>query len=611
MRRLLLVSTAFFVSHTAHATQMIDPVVVTASRIAQPLSTVGSSITVLDGAALERQGVTQVIDALKTVPGLSFSRSGGAGAVTTARIRGAESSQVIVMIDGVVVNDPTNTSGFFDFNDLHLHNVERIEILRGPQSAIYGGNAVGGVIQIFTRRGEGPARVSVHAGGGSHNTTSENIGVRGKAGKVGYSLQTSNYQTTGFPASVAGPEKDGAHLKQLGASLDIDAASRVKLLLSGGVSRLNADFDPSSTTDGPAEQVKDSAYGQAEGRITSRGGTLEHVLTAGGSVVSRTFDEPVGFYRHSTFDGARTTLRYQANQRLFVRDTASAGVEWQKETADNTLTSGGSTSTDVDRRTTARSAYGQYIAHPTQALTLTASARHDTSSSFDNHTTARLAAAYVLPQIGATVRASAGTAAKNPSLYQLYGPYGTATLKPETSKGVDAGIEKTWLNGRVTTEHTGFAQVYRNLIDFNNTTFVYDNIVRSNSRGVETSVRVAATPSIGLRATHTYTLARNSHTHNVLPRRPRHTGYVATDARINDRASVGAGVLLVTKQLDSNFSSANTKGYTTLDLHGNYQILPQAQLYLRANNVLDRDFQEVRNYRSAGREIFGGVRAEY
>jgi vitamin B12 transporter len=646
MRRLLLVSTAFLISPNAYAIdparppvrpwdmapprtaspspsapivipagdtapKRMDPVVVTASRISQPLSTVGSSMTVLYGEELERKGITQAIDALKTVPGVTFSRSGGVGAVATVRIRGAESSQVVVMVDGVIMNDTTNTSGFYDFNDLHTHNIDRIEVLRGPQSAIYGGNAVGGVINIITRRGEGKPSYTVAAGGGSNQTYSQDVGTRGKKGKLRYSLNASNYNTAGFPASVAGREDDGARLKKLSASLDVAATKNLTLGFLGGASRLNAEFDPGATTDGPAKQVKDSAYGQAEARLKTFGGKLEHVATAAHSVVAREFDEPVGFYRFSTFDGNRSSFRYQANQQLFKRDVASIGAELQKESADNTLTSGGTTSTDVNKDTTSKSVFGQYVAHPTQALTVTTSARHDASSSFNSHTTARVAAAYTIDDYATTLRASAGTAAKNPSLYQLYGPYGTATLKPETSEGMDIGVEKSWLKGRVRTQSTLFAQVYKNLIDFDNNTFTYANIARSNSRGIENSVNLAITPRIDLNANHTYTLARNSNTLDILPRRPRHTGFLGADARVTDKLNMGASVLMVTKQLDSNFSTVNTKGYATADMHADYKVLPNTRLYMRANNILDRDFQEVRNYNTAGREIFGGIRAEY
>lgn len=592
--------------------KMQDPVVVTASRIQQPLSTVGSSMTVISGEELEKKGITEVVDALKTVPGVSFSRNGGVGQTTSLRIRGADSGQVVVMIDGVVVNDPTNTSGFYDFNALHVHNIDRIEILRGPQSAVYGGNAVGGVVNIITKRGEGKPVYTAAASAGSHNTFSQELGTRGQKGKLHYSVNASNFNTVGFPATVAGPEKDGAHLKSLSATLGVDATQHLTLDFSGGVSHLKSGFDTDPTsTDGPADQVKDSAYGQAQAHLQTLGNTLEHVFTANHFVVSRESNEPLGYYTNSTFDGTRTVFRYQVNQTLFGSDVASLGAEWQDESADNTNTTGSTPATDVDRSVTKRSAFAQYIAHPIEPLTVTFSGRHDTSSSFDDHNTARVAGAYTIESFATTLRASAGTSAKDPTLYQLYGPYGTSTLKPEESRAIDAGIENSFLQGRVTTQNTVFAQVYKNLIDFDNNTFLYGNVARARSKGFENSVNVEVVPRVNVSATHTYTLAVDSDTEKRLPRRPKHTGYVETNIRATDAWTVGGGLYFESSQLDSNFSTANTKGYGSLGLHTEYQVVPQASLYLRADNILDRHYQEVRNYRSAGREIFGGIRAEY
>ncbi len=589
-----------------------DTVVVTASRIAQPLSTVGSSITVLKGEELEEKGIVEVVDALKTIPGVSFSRNGGAGQTTTLRVRGADAGQVLVMVDGIVVNDPTNTSAFYDFSSLSVRNIDRIEVLRGPQSAVYGGNAVGGVINVITKRGEGKPTYTTNVGGGSHSSFKQEVGTYGKKGKLSYGLNLSNYNTAGYPNTVAGPEKDSAHLKNISTSMGVDVSQNVKLNFSGGASRLRSEFDSSpTTTDGPAEQVNDTAYGQVQANIKTLGSTLEHVLTANHYVVARESNEPLGFYTRSTFDGKRTTLRYQANQKLFTRDTATAGVEWQRESANNVNVSGGVPATDVNRQMVSQSAFAQYLTHPTENLALTLSGRHDASSAFESHTTARIAAAYTIDSLGTILRTSAGTSAKNPTLYQLYGPYGTATLKPEKSKGVDAGIENGFWNGRVRLQNSVFAQEYKNLIDFDNVLFVYGNVAQARSKGFENSVSVDVTPRVNLSATHTYTLAVDSATEKRLPRRPKHTGYVETNIRATNKLNVGGGVYYVTPQLDSNFATTNTSGYGSVDLHANYQMMPNLNLYIRADNVLGNDYQEVLNYNNPGRVFFAGLRASY
>lgn len=584
-------------------------VVVSATRFAIPKEQVGSSVSIISRADIEKSGASQVFDVLKQTPGLSFTRTGGVGTISNIRLRGANTGQVRVMIDGVNVNDPSEINNDYVFHSLPASDVERIEIIRGPQSALYGSSAMGGVINIITKKGAGPARFTGGLEVGSYETFRQNAGVSGSTERVEYRLSVDNFDTGGFSRVTTGPEKDATHDKNAAAALGIQLTSNIKLDMSGRIGELTAGFDPSSTLDGPATLDKRSRSGKASLTAQTLSGAWEHIVSAQGANTVRKFDQPLGFNRYESYDGTQNTFEYQSNLKLRARDVLTGGLATERQATENTSTNAGITSLDIDRAFRTNSVYSQYLLGLGDATTLTLGGRHDDHSTFGGANTYRATATHRIEQTGTTLRASYGTGFKAPTLFQLYYAFGgNANLKPEKSTGYDVGVEQALLSNRGSLSVTLFHNEFKNLIDY---TTAYVNVDRATTKGVETSARFDITPQLSASAGHTYVWSEDERTNRILPRRPKNTITTGLDYTMLGAFNVGGDLRYVSRQLDSNFSTAYTKAYTTLDLRGSYDITPQVAAYARLENLLNRDYQEVRRYNAPGRSIYVGVRGSY
>lgn len=614
----LLVSSFFFFSTTtAHAAiyaqdNTTPGIVISAAKLPQPKDKVGSAVTVINRAQLEKSGASQVYDVLKSVPGLTLTRNGGAGSTSLVRLRGSSPGQVRVMIDGIYVNDPGNANAEFDFNNLLVNDIERIEVLRGPQSALYGSNAMGGVINIITRRGEGEPQYTGLLEAGSFDTYRQAVGVSGSEGRVNYSAQAQNFTTQGFSRISAGTEKDGSRNQSINTRVGVDATKNLALEFAGGYSHLRADFDPSPTTDGPAELDKTMLNGKATVTLQTFSGQWEHVLGIQGASTDRDFDEPLRTPRYSTFNGDVISAEYQSNIHMRVNDivTLAASAEEQSTYNSNTTT-GGVKTVSIDRTIQNNAVYGQYLFEVMDNTTLTAGARHDDHELFGGHNTYRLTASHRLPEIGTTLRGSVGTGFKAPSLFQLYSSFGTLTLNPEEMQGVDIGIDQRLLDNRLQLSITGFYNDYDNLISFDTGTSRYINVDQATTRGVESSASYALTSDWQLHATHTYLLSEDSATHRTLDRRPKHDLTVGTSYDVPGVWQVGLDVRYVSQQWDSGSGNRIIKPYATVDAYGSYDMTPDVALYTRLENLFDRGYAETARYNAPGFAAYVGIRASY
>lgn len=586
--------------------------VITAHRLKQPLSAVGSSITVITHNEMERRGVRNIADALKRVPGLAMARTGGFGSTTTMRIRGSNPGQVRVMIDGVTVNDPTNTETFYDFGQLLTNNVERIEVIRGPQSSLYGADTTGGVVNIITRRDK-----SMHTAGfggvGSHGTYHAGLSHQNTLGKFYYGVSGEHFMNKGFSRNSATPtEEDHTRVDDFKANIGADLTEQVSFNVSGGAARDISDFDPSATVDGPAVSKRTTYLGNAEGKMKLFDGQLQNTVKLGLHDSRRLSDEPLGFFRYSTFDGKRYQASYQADLALRKRDVATLGTDWQRDESFTSTISGGVSSVGIDEQVTNRAAFGQYVFGITDDWTLTVGGRHDDHSSFNTANTYRATTAYDLQKTNTVFRASYGTGFKAPSLFQLFAAsFGTPTLRPEESKGMDIGIEQRLIDGRLTLGITGFRNDYSNLIVFDLNSFTYQNINRSNTRGIESTAAFAVTPEVLVSANHTYLQSEDESTKRSLARRPNHTAGLAVDVDVSDRARVGAEALFVSDQWDRDSGILRVRPHTTFNLSGSFDINDHYQLYTSLENITDKDYEEIVGFRAPGFTAFAGIRAEY
>ena len=510
--KIILSSLALLVPAVVHAqgaqdTARIAPVVVTATRSPLAAERVPSSVSVITGAQLRAQGITEVVDALRQVPGLAVVQTGSYGGATSLFIRGGESKFAKVLIDGVPVND---AGGAFDFSSLSTDNLDRIEIVRGPASVLYGSDAMAGVVQLFTLRGTAGMHGDVDARAGGYGSSDADGALRGASGIFSYSAAAARHATDGFQAFNSG------YRQTVGSALVSARGVRSDATLSMRYSDDQFHFP----TDGSGKVVDSNAvHGddrlaigvdagyrftpQAEARLS-----LASYDTHGISTDLPNSPGDTNGYYYSTPDKER---RRSAELRLALALPASSSLtigtryerEWrfQSQTTDNY---GGSTDSAHTRNTSG--VYAQLLSSPGDRLTTTLGTRFEHNDEFGDFVTYRAAASSALTQ-GTRIRASLGTAFREPSFLENYGSafvIGNPALSPERSLSFDAGVEQR-LGNDLMFGVTAFQNNFRNLIDYaySATAPNYNNIARTRTRGLEVESR--ATLLDGLHADGAFT----------------------------------------------------------------------------------------------------------
>ena len=648
---ILLATPLTLFAQTARDTARTAPIVVTATRSPVPATSVPASVTVLAGDKLRAEGITTVVDALRQVPGLAVVQSGSYGGQTSVFIRGGESKFAKVLVDGIPVND---AGGAFDFSSLSTDNLERIEIVRGPASVLYGSDAMAGVIQLFTRQGAGRPRGELSGRGGGVGTFDGDAALRGGTGLLTYSLAGAQHVSDGvqlFNSRYRQTVGSGV----LGARTPA-ADARVSLRFTE-----NEQHYP---TNGSGEVV-DSNAARRDGRLAlgvDAGYRLSpraelRLALASHDVHGVTHDQPdspgddQGYY-FSTADRSRRRsgdLRLDLTPLASLRATlgVQAEHEWQDSHTESNFGPGGST---ARRRT--RGVYGQVLLSPAGAYTVTAGARLERNDEFGDFATWRGA---VSAPLGATTRmhASIGTAFREPTFLENFGgPFviGNANLVPERSLGIDAGIEQQ-VGTRGSVAATLFANSFRDLIDYaySATAPNYNNIARTRTSGAELEGRVVLPYGLRADAAFTYLSARvvdpgtsSAVTAIFAPgahllRRPMHT----LDAGVgyaHARGTLDLRVHRVGAREDNYYASdfsvthVTLAPYTRADLSGDVTLLRDARgtiaATVRAENLFDARYTDVAGfnhdfrltddasiartgYRGAGRRTLAGLRVAF
>ena len=626
MTKFLLLLTAVAIASPASAQDIPDTpdLVVTATRVAQPASEVGQAVTVIDRAEIERRQTIVVSDLLATTPGVTVTRNGTLGALTGVRIRGAEADQTLVVIDGVRVNDPSSTGGGFDFGNLLSSSVERIEVLRGPNSVPWGSQAIGGVVNIVTAAPTEGVQARANAEYGYADSVFASAGVSGKTGPVSGSLTGGYLRTDGISSAASGSERDG--YRQYGATgrVGVEFAPGIGLDLRGyfADSRVEIDdgFDPKTfvVADGPAYGTTQELYGYAGLHANLADGRFNNRVAFTIADINRdNFSMPGG---DVSFLGRGRSERYeyQGDFRPLEQVREVAGVE-----RENSRFNDGSTYAN----TGITSVYGQLIVKPVDILTLTGGVRNDDHDTFGNHTTFGANAALAL-RSGTTVRASYGEGFKAPTLYQLFSAYGNRGLDPETARNFDVGVEQAFLGDRVRAGATYFNRRTRNQIDFRDCSpaeqatigsicvdrpfGVYDNVARAEADGVELTLALRPVDALTLTANYSYIATENrsagANFGNDLARRPKQTASVNADYRFAVGLSIGGTVTMVGDSFDDAANTVRLDGYAVGGVRAEFPIGDRFAVYGRVDNLTDATYQTVAGYGTYGRSAFGGVR---
>jgi vitamin B12 transporter len=624
------------------ATVSLDEVVVVANRAPEPLSTIGNSVTVLDAAAIQGSQAVAVADLLAQTPGVTLGRTGGIGAVTAVYIRGAESDQTAVVIDGVLVNDPSSPGGGFDFANLLTGNIARIEILRGAQSTLYGSQAMGGVVNIETADPTSPLGGNVSAEGGSHNTGYGTAALGGKSDSLSWELAGSYYGTSGIPdfdEALGGKRLCASQIGGALGKLSYDFTPDLQLDLRGYYTLARTDFDGYDTPSGNFGD--DNEYGKSD-EIVGYAGLTSHssdhtftnrVAFQYTETNTRDYDPDApasyGSTSTETFYGIGRNFReeYQGTWDFSPSGHLTFGAQHERSTIDTDTPAYDVTPMPEERQVSIDSGYAQLQEEILAGLTLTAGARYDHHDVYGGHTTGQLAAAWALDDRQTILRASFGQGFKAPSLYQLYSFYGNSALRPEQDNSWDAGIERHAFDQRVVLSATYFQRNSSDLINFfscpapnplcaTEPQGFYANIARAAARGVELQGTFNVNERLNLAANYTLTNSEDrspgSPTYGEqLPNRPKNAANASVTYHWPSLLSTTIALRYAGPSFDEAITPIWLGGYVVGDLRVSYPIRDRVEIYGRVENFTGKHYETNYEYGTLPRSGYVGVRATF
>jgi vitamin B12 transporter len=596
-------------------------IVVTATSARQAPERSGRAISLLKSDDIARLQLPTVADLLATTLGVTVSANGGIGGFSAVRIRGAEGEQTLTLIDGVRVNDPSSPGGGFDFGNLLVGNIDRVEVLRGPNSVPWGSQAIGGVVNIVTAAPTDSFGGSARAEYGykDRSNLSGNVGTR--SGIVTASVGGGYFRDDGISAFKNGTERDGYRQYAANGRLGIAVSDAIDIDLRGNYANSRTKFDgfPPPTfsfADTPQFSKTEQIFGYAG--INARGfdGKLRTRIAYTRADTDReNFDAP-GAAAGFTASGVVDRFEAQADADLATGVRAVFGAEHERSRFDD----GSSTV-----RTRATSGYAQLIVDPTANLTLTGGARIDDYRTYGTKTTVSGNLAW-RPTQNTIVRAAYGEGFKAPTLFQLFSFFGNTTLDPERAMSYEIGIEQSALDGQLRFGVTAFQRNTRGQIDFiscfgqssgictNRPFGTFDNIRRTRAEGIEAFFRVAPTQTLTVEANYSYIDATNRDTGIVLLRRPRHSVNVSADWTAFDKLKLGASLRLASDSADSDFqtfSRTSLDGYELVAIRAAYPVTERLEVFGRVENLFDTQYETVSGFGTYGRNAHIGVRARF
>lgn len=607
-----------------------DRVVVTATREARSLERLGSAATVITSAEIERTGVSRVLDLFSRVPGLYAFDTGGPGGTTSVRLRGADTDQTLVLIDGVRVNDAASAQGDFDFSSLLITDIERIEVVRGPQSAVWGSDAIGGVINIITRRGDGPLAGHVRGEVGSFDTRDVSAAIRGGNDTGDFSLSARFRDTDGFSRvaeRLGATEDDGSTTWTVNGRASLRAGKRWTTELAFQASDVDAETDPSlaGAVDGDARSQREVISGRLTQRLVPEAWPeTSHELTVSGQSTERDFFDATDAVPNSVFNGSNLALEYQTSFPIGLVD-ALAGARYQRDTGEN-FRFGPDQRTDLfDEDFDTRSAFVQGTIAPAETLDLTFSSRVDDFEIGDTRATWRASGSYRLPALGTRLRSSVGTGAKAPTIFQSFfeGPepifgstlIGNPDLGVETSLGWDIGVEQRLFNDRLMFSAGYYEQRIDDLIqfevDFATFTSTYVNIDRVRTEGFELEAQWNPLQWVGFSTNFTTTDAVDRINGLDLARTPDANGSLRLDLDPWNDFYIGVQATYVGDQFNRSRERDPLDDFVRVDLDARWQLLERLSLSVRIENVFDETYEVVRNAGVADRSGYLGLRLEF
>ncbi len=605
----------------------VEEIVISATRTETPYREIANSVTVIGADDIENSQQPLLLDLLRSVPTLDVVQVGGPGGQTSVFMRGANSNHTLVLIDGVEALDPISPSRAFDFAGLTPDNIERIEVLRGPQGTLYGSDAIAGVISIFTKRGNGKPRFTLSSEAGSFETYQNRLGIQGGVQHFNYSLLYSRFDNIGISAAKeadGNSEKDGYKSNAVSAKIGITPRenSSIDLFVRYLDSKSSVDNfgglggdDPNNTLDREEFFIRGQARSLLLQSLWEQTIGVSYTEFKRGNNNDVDDDHPESMFQSSS---RGTVLKFDWQNNLYTHEnnTLTFGIETEEEKGSSERTGDfPSMFTEKTARTT-----GLYIQDQFNAADRFYSAvgmRFDDHEKFGSHATFRFAPALFLTK-NLKLKSVIGTGFKAPSLFQLFSSFGNENLDPEESTGWDIGIEQYGMNDRLTAGITYFSNDFKNLIDFDNTSFKYNNFKEAETKGVESYLIFSLPSGLRLNLSYTFTDKEDKSTGEPLIRRAKNKFNLSVSYRFSERATLQASLIEVGKRddffFDSNdFSTTRLEldRYMLVNLAGSYNVTNEAQVFGRVDNLFDEEYVVATGFGSYGIGAYGGIRLTF
>lgn len=633
-------STASAEEAAAHAVAADgDSIIVTATRAPLTLDEIPSSVAVLDKAAIDRAQDIGVTELLLRTPGISISRNGGYGTSTSLRIRGAESEHTVVVIDGVKLNDPSSTGGGFNFTNLLAGDISRIEVLRGPQSILWGSQAIGGVVNVVTASPEKSIEGSFDVEAGSRETVSARAAIGGRTGPLAWRIGGQRFTTDGISShakAFGGVERDGYRNHSVSGRAELALADNVSAEVRGYYSSGRVEFD-GFNTDSKDYGLNKEFVGYAGLNFDLVGGRFRNRVAYAYTDTNRdNFNPDRARPRSFEADGKNKRWEYQGGFAFTDRITAIFGVENERSTFRSRSPSA-SLATPVPAfargKAELTSVYGQLSVEPLDGLTLNGGVRYDDHDRYGGQTLFAAGGVWRL-STGTVLRASYGEGFKAPSLYQLFSEYGNVGLDPEEAHGWEAGIEQHLFDRKLVVGASWFDRTTTNQIIYNSCSstttnpmcFVpgdpttrrfgyYSNVARSEAHGIEAAAALKL-GGLTLDGNYSWIVAEDrspgtANFGNWLPRRPRNTANASASYAFGFGLELGAALRWSGKSYDNASNATRLDDYTLVDLRAEFALSDAVKLFARAENVFDEQYMTAFRYGSIGRSLYAGIRGRF
>ncbi len=610
----------------------MNEVVISATKTLSNSVELASSISVIDSIQISNSNSNNVFDVLKNETGISFTRQGGNGTLSNIYIRGANSSHTLVLIDGVEVNLTNDPSGVYDFSALPIDNIERIEVLRGSQSTLYGSDALAGVINIITKKGNGSPRFSLLTEGGSYNTYKAQLGVNGSLQELTYSVALSRTGSDGFSNAsekYGNTEKDGYTFNNISSILGYNISENAQVNFYTRFTKSKSDYDQfgGAFGDDPTYVFNQEEFSvRGEGKVKSLDGKWNQKLGLSfiRNVRKYSYDTSASniFYSHSLYDGRKYKLDWQNDFQLNESNLFTSGVDFEYEEMTSEYFSFNYVglpdyaSIFPLRNSKTIGGYIQDQFNLENMFFASAGIRYDHHNQFGSQITYRFAPAFLITGTSTKIKATVGTGFKAPSLFNLYDPtYGNENLKPEISFGWDVGAEQFLSKENFSIGVTYFDNKFSDMFGFDNVTFQTININKVETNGVEVFTKVILFDYLTLKANYTFTKAvdKSENTPDYckkLLRRPENKIGLLIDYSFIEKANLNAELIWVGSREDfdfSNFTRVEMKNYLLANFAAHYNLFNFLRLNIRIENLLDTDYEEVFGYGTAGLSFYGGI----